>query len=123
MLMAKMSGKKSTRHSLSLTIKDDNVNEWLNQQDNISLSLRMLINGAIRQAGFQDYPTYLSSLVTPSPTVTKPVNETKQAPVNEQVKPSEKAEPLENLSNAPTDNANAMSDDGIDFMGTLDKYK
>lgn len=117
MLMAKTSGKKSTRHSLSLTIKDGNVNEWLNQQDNISLSLRMLINGAIRQAGFQDYPTYLSSLVTPSPTVTKPVNETKQAPVNEQVKPSE------NLSNAPTDNANAMSDDGIDFMGTLDKYK
>lgn len=117
MLMAKMSGKKSTRHSLSLTIKDDNVNEWLNQQDNISLSLRMLINGAIRQAGFQDYPTYLSSLVTPSPTVTKPTNETKQAPVNEQVKPSE------NLSNASTDNTNAMSDDGIDFMGTLDKYK
>lgn len=117
MLMAKTSGKKSTRHSLSLTIKDEKVNDWLNQQDNISLSLRMLINGAIRQAGFQDYPTYLSSLVTPSPTVTKPVNEDKQVPVNEQVEASENS-PVKS-----TGNADSMSTDEIDFMGTLDKYK
>lgn len=66
--MSRKQNNKTKHHSLSLTINDDDANRWLDEQKNISASMRLLILSAIRTVGYTDYITALASQ---SPLVSK----------------------------------------------------
>lgn len=66
--MSRKQNNKTKHHSLSLTINDDDANRWLDEQKNISASMRLLILSAIRTVGYTDYITALASQ---SPLITK----------------------------------------------------
>lgn len=59
--MSRKQNNKTKHHSLSLTINDDDANRWLDEQKNISASMRLLILSAIQTVGYTDYITALAS--------------------------------------------------------------
>lgn len=95
---------KPTKHSLSFTTEDEKVNKWIDNQHNTSLSLRLLIRSVINQSGYQDYPTYLSSLVSISGN---------SMPVKDNIENQQKEKPDESIGSSSSHNNHK-----IDYMGT-----
>lgn len=52
--MANDADKKSSRYRFSVPNKDETVLRWVEQQSNLSVSLRMLIRWAIQEYGYAD---------------------------------------------------------------------
>lgn len=102
---------KSVKHSLSFTVNDESIIDWIDNQKNTSLSLRLLIQNAINQSGYQDYPTFLGSLVN---------NADNSASVKQSTKNINETEnPQKEKHNESIGSKSLNNDSGIDFMGTI----
>lgn len=132
--MSKTNKRQPSRHSISLTIKDESVSKWLDAQNNISLSLRLLISSAIKAVGFNDYVTYLGLHTNILPTNNVDLNSKPNEPMHEtavipdSTKESVKKKPViqnvqpvaENNDNTNEDSESPNSQAKINFMG-IDK--